>query len=32
VIFLPDAYQPLRDFFAAVMKKQGEMILFKKKK
>jgi hypothetical protein len=30
--FMPDAYQPLRDFFAAVMKKQGEMIVFKKKK
>jgi len=30
--FQPDAYQPLRDFFAAVMKKQGEMIVFKKKK
>jgi hypothetical protein len=30
--FMPDAYQPLRDFFAAVMKKQEEMIVFKKKK
>jgi hypothetical protein len=30
--FQPDAYQPLRDFFAAVLKKQGEMIVFKKKK
>ncbi len=30
--FPADAYQPLRDFFAAVMKKQGEMIVFKKKK
>jgi hypothetical protein len=30
--FLADAYQPLRDFFAVVMKKQGEMIVFKKKK
>jgi hypothetical protein len=29
--FLADAYQPLRDFFAAVMKKQGEVIVFKKK-
>jgi hypothetical protein len=30
--FLADAYQPLRDFYAAVMKKQGEVIVFKKKK
>jgi hypothetical protein len=30
--FLADAYQPLRDFFAAVMKKQSEVIVFKKKK
>jgi hypothetical protein len=30
--FLADAYQPLRTFFAAVMKKQGEVIVFKKKK
>jgi len=30
--FLQDAYQPLRDFFAAMMKKQGEMIVFKRKK
>jgi len=30
--FPPYAYQPLREFFAAVMKKQGEMIVFKKKK
>jgi hypothetical protein len=30
--FQPDAYQPLRDFFAVVLKKQGEMIVFKKKK
>ena len=29
--FSPDAYQYLRDFFTQVMKKQGEMIVFKKK-
>ncbi len=30
--FMPDAYEPLRTFFATVMKKQGEVIVFKKKK
>lgn len=30
--FAPEAYQPLRDFFAAVMKKQAEVVVFKKKK
>jgi hypothetical protein len=30
--FQPDAYQPLRDFFAAVIRKQGELIVFKKKR
>jgi hypothetical protein len=30
--FGADAYQPLRNFFAAVLKKQGEVIVFKKKK
>jgi hypothetical protein len=30
--YLADAYQPLRDFFAAVMKKQGEVVVFRKKK
>ena len=29
--FQPEAYEALRNFFAAVMKKQGEAIVFKKK-
>ncbi len=28
--FLPEDYQTLRDFFADIVKKQGEMIIFKK--
>jgi hypothetical protein len=31
-IFEPDDYRTLRDFFAAVVKKQSEQIVFKKKK
>lgn len=30
--FQAEAYQPLRDFFAAVMKKQGEVVVLKRKK
>ncbi len=30
--FEPEEYQTLRDFFAMVVKKQGEMIVFRKKK
>ena len=30
--FLPEEYQNLRDFFALVVKKQGEVVVFKKKK
>jgi hypothetical protein len=30
--FQADAYQPLRDFYTVVMKKQGEVIVFRKKK
>ena len=30
-IFEPEDYDTLRDFYAAVIKKQNEMIVFKKK-
>jgi hypothetical protein len=30
--FMPEEYQSLRDFFAQVVKKQGEYIVFRKKK
>jgi hypothetical protein len=30
--FLPEDYQNLRDFFALVVKKQGEVVVFRKKK
>jgi hypothetical protein len=29
---LPEEYQNLRDFYALVVKKQGEVVVFKKKK
>jgi len=31
-VFAPDEYNTLRDFFAFIVKKQGEQIVFKKKK